>query len=403
MKRIVKRLVFIISLLLFLYFWTKKSQQNDFKSFNFSSVIYPSPYDDKTTLIRYFEKTQQLIIDEEKVSIAKNHKIVIANSRSIPDSRFLLLEYTKIFGQEKFCSKSSLDIFSKQCPYQNCDYTCNHSRLNEAQLVLFHKYDVKKEQMPTKRNIDQVWLLWHDEPLFLVSHDFNQYLFNWTTSYIFNSEISFGAYGLTLLRNDNTDIDFEQWINEQYEKRLNQASWFVTNCGAKRRLDYYYRLRQYFPIIVHGTCVDKQNFSSCPRFSSCETDQLKSTKFYLAFESQTCKDYITEKFWRALKYGTIPIALGPLMKQSYERIAPPNSFIYVGDYETPQLLAQHLYEIVKNKNIFRKYHLWRKYYWTGYSAQDNEQYRFCEVCYKLNTVNSHIYYTNIHEFFSDQC
>ena len=33
-------------------------------------------------------------------------------------------------------------------------------------------------------------------------------------------------------------------------------------------------------------------------------------KFALAFENALCTDYITEKFWRPLKVGTIPIVYG---------------------------------------------------------------------------------------------
>jgi hypothetical protein len=33
-------------------------------------------------------------------------------------------------------------------------------------------------------------------------------------------------------------------------------------------------------------------------------------KFALAFENAVCRDYITEKFWRPLKVGTVPIVYG---------------------------------------------------------------------------------------------
>ena len=33
-------------------------------------------------------------------------------------------------------------------------------------------------------------------------------------------------------------------------------------------------------------------------------------KFAIAMENGICKDYITEKFWRPLNVGTIPITLG---------------------------------------------------------------------------------------------
>ena len=36
----------------------------------------------------------------------------------------------------------------------------------------------------------------------------------------------------------------------------------------------------------------------------------KKYKFYLAFENSNCNEYITEKFWRYLSYGLVPVAFG---------------------------------------------------------------------------------------------
>ena len=41
-------------------------------------------------------------------------------------------------------------------------------------------------------------------------------------------------------------------------------------------------------------------------------------KFYLSFENQFCEDYITEKFFLALKVDMIPIVNGGFSKQDYE-------------------------------------------------------------------------------------
>ena len=38
----------------------------------------------------------------------------------------------------------------------------------------------------------------------------------------------------------------------------------------------------------------------------------KNYKFYLSFENSLCQEYITEKFFNAMKSGMIPIAYGGL-------------------------------------------------------------------------------------------
>jgi glycoprotein 3-alpha-L-fucosyltransferase len=126
-----------------------------------------------------------------------------------------------------------------------------------------------------------------------------------------------------------------------------------------------------------------------------------TSKFYLAFESTTLRmDYITEKFWRSLSYGVIPVVLGP-KRRDYERVAPPNSFIYAKDYSDPQALARHLYDVATNQDEYEKYHKWRIYYETLYQGEHVEPFRFCELCYKLNTNRDRIWYSNLHEYFSE--
>jgi glycoprotein 3-alpha-L-fucosyltransferase len=124
-----------------------------------------------------------------------------------------------------------------------------------------------------------------------------------------------------------------------------------------------------------------------------------TSKFYLAFESTTLRmDYITEKFWRSLSYGVIPVVLGP-KRRDYERVAPPNSFIYAKDYSDPQALAKHLYDVATNRDEYEKYHKWRIHYETRYQGGHVEPFRFCELCYKLNTNRDRIWYTDLHRYF----
>jgi len=318
-------------------FFTPSSIIND--KFDYSTVIYPSPFDiNHKNFFIYLNKKDRLALNEDQISISKHHKLLDNGLREInKNENFLLIEYTKFFGSEKFCQKNSSEIFGDQCPYKNCFYSCNHSLASQAQLLLFHKYDVTPNTIPSKnftRNSSQIWLLWHDEPNFVHGYDLNMYEFNWTTSYVFDAEASIGAYGMTIIRDKSwTNEKFNKYISQEFSSRHYQALWFVTNCGAKRRLKYFRELREYFPIQVFGSCVqlneslpslnarqlaarklilsDKFNnntllSTNCNRWSSCEEEQLKLNMFYLAFESQSCKDYMTEKFWKALKYGLIP-------------------------------------------------------------------------------------------------
>lgn len=55
----------------------------------------------------------------------------------------------------------------------------------------------------------------------------------------------------------------------------------------------------------------------------------KNYKFYLSFENSLCDDYVTEKFYNALLYNTVPIVFGGA---NYSKLAPKNSYIDVRNF-----------------------------------------------------------------------
>ena len=42
-----------------------------------------------------------------------------------------------------------------------------------------------------------------------------------------------------------------------------------------------------------------------------------------------------------VKSGTVPVVMGP-PRRDYERLAPPNSFIHISDFDGPKDLTQYL-------------------------------------------------------------
>ena len=68
----------------------------------------------------------------------------------------------------------------------------------------------------------------------------------------------------------------------------------------------------HFPLLskvdIFGACGPK----SCPRDQEnyCWQQVDKDYKFYLSFENSICTDYVTEKFFNAMKRTVIPVVLG---------------------------------------------------------------------------------------------
>lgn len=272
------------------------------------------------------------------------------------------------------------------------------------------------------RTPKDIWILWNDEANYNFE-PFNRYQFNWTLSFRQDAEVSVGSYGLLIERtqhrtvaNDHdptlihmlikqnipiADIDLENRIYTNFRYRHRYAFWLISNCEPKRRFEFYQQLKEHYPVKAFGRCVEEK----CEKGESCQSDYSHLAMFYLAFESQTCTDYITEKFWRAISYGMIPVVLGP-SKQSYLDLNIPSSaFIHVDDFSSAQQLATYLGQVAMNYHIYREYFQWLNEYSVFSNIDDLEPIRMCELCMRLNMqrFGEHSFYTDIHEWFRTGC
>ena len=132
---------------------------------------------------------------------------------------------------------------------------------------------------------------------------------------------------------------------------------------------------------------------------------LKPYKFYLSFENANCLDYITEKFFTALKTeDVIPIAFGGASVDDYATSAPPHSFIHVDDYPTVQALANKLEYLAQNLTAYKEYFWWTEYYHVS-SLWDNYVSAQCDLCEKMNLVHQKrlkLEPTNLFDFLSSE-
>ena len=103
--------------------------------------------------------------------------------------------------------------------------------------------------------------------------------------------------------------------------------WIVSHCETdNKREEYAKTLNKYIPVDIFGKCKWKETLNET--LDNGEQDYYKLQqhyKFYLAFENSNCYDYLTEKFFRTLGHGLVPIVLGG--KNNYKKFAPPKSYI----------------------------------------------------------------------------
>ena len=367
---------------------------------------------------------------------------------------YLVVEYTTVFDRQKFCpfftDQSSLDdangFYIRECPHKNCRFTCDKSEIQRADALLFHESDVNNEQRKDKTYIskiselrrkisDKIFILWNDEAN-RVSSKLDEIKFNWTMTYRFDAEVSDCAYGCVYQRKPTFKRKaFLKQLAVEFKRRSSRALWFVSNCQSVYRIEFASRIMDEFPIQAIGTCqrvvkYKRSLFSSlpidswlgilvfnfirilsellhvnehCPRNSDCELRNLTESKLYLSYESKNCTNYITEKFWRMLRFNIIPVVIQP-RRRFYEQIAPPDSFIHAEDFDyDPVRLARYLKTVASDFALYSKHLMWKTQYDTVFSAKQTESRRLCEMCTQLNEQPSTIYYESISNWFNNEC
>ncbi|XP_066304372.1 alpha-(1,3)-fucosyltransferase 7-like [Branchiostoma lanceolatum] len=279
-----------------------------------------------------------------------------------------------------------------------CDITLGIGQSEDADAVVFYYSrtpNVFNSSSMPKRHPHQYWIFFSDEaPLYpaMRDHDFVSYnsVFNMTMTYRLDSDVP-ALYG-------STDIVYDKLKDRHHSKdysvgKKGLAVWFVSNCYKYLpRFAYARELLKHMDLDIFGKCGKE---IVCPGKSyDCSDNIIKQYKFYLAFESYPCREYITEKFWRnALENEAVPIVLGP-PKCDYEKIAPPNSFIHVDDFESPKDLAAYLKRLDKDTELYNQYFKWRespKPTESIFSDYGSVWCRLCKKLYDMDTTERKVY------------
>ncbi len=305
-----------------------------------------------------------------------------------------ILFWTPFFDNPTWYVGTGSDIFkSSECKEQRCITTTDKSMLPNSSLVLFHGRNLPgKEGMPNHHDKDQLWLFYTMEtPAYtwmnLPGHieDFDG-VFNARGSYMRDSDL-YTPYNKVLLRDEDHSLHLSK-VLEMVRSKNKLALWFVSNCHTPScRYEYSTKLGDHLPFDVFGECGSPDPCQGNPQ---CTLDMRRKYKFYLAFENHRCKDYITEKFFNALQDGMVPIVLGA-SQADYEAIAPPNSFLHVDNFTSPEELAQYVLQLDKDENAYTRYLLWHRDYEVGYSGDHSLECKLCHLAHNSESLLERTY------------
>ena len=115
---------------------------------------------------------------------------------------------------------------------------------------------------------------------------------------------------------------------------------------------------KHIKVDAYGDCLHNRDLPASVKgtlqFEKVEFLRLTSKyKFTVAMENAVCPDYITEKLWRPLRLGSVPIYFGsPSVK---DWLPNDQSAILVEDFRSPKELAAFLNDLDQNDAAYEKY------------------------------------------------
>ncbi|KAI3380435.1 hypothetical protein SNEBB_001661 [Seison nebaliae] len=272
---------------------------------------------------------------------------------------------------------------------KNCFFANNRTLEEEADVIVFHDLHQKDFWWP-KRRPNQIWTLWRVEsPLkWGKIHSLPPNTFNFTMTYSRRSDViaTYGEYK----EREEIDKTFERTLSQQFKQRINNGLVMMSNCKSPR-INYINELKRYFDVHSFGRCFQQ---------SYTKNIQKNTYKFYLALENSQCEDYVTEKLWvNSFQNYLIPIVKGP-KKSSYEKIAPPNSFIHLDDFYSTKELASFLSKVSSNITLYRSFHEWRIHYVSRPISWGKQLCRLCQTLLASPTVEQKVY-KNVSEWMNE--
>ena len=112
----------------------------------------------------------------------------------------------------------------------------------------------------------------------------------------------------------------------------------------------------------YGQCHHNKDYSATEKYtpgghSGPEIEKLvRSYAFVTAFENSYSPGYITEKLWRPLTNGVLPLYLG----SPAEHLFPEGAFVDVNAFDSWDQLIDFIEYLAEHKDEYYKMHSWRE-------------------------------------------
>ena len=182
--------------------------------------------------------------------------------------------------------------------------------------------------------------------------------FNFVWSY--NTDLLLHTTYLTRMAFEYRDFSYKTLHVPFEQKEEVPLMTLFSNCDNRfGRMTLVERLMKHTDIHNYGKCFN--NRAKPPREEMSTNRLVGRYKFVLAMENSICTDYVTEKWTRALRVGTIPLVVSCNNTPNYAKFSPTVTPVHINacDFKSVELLARKIHEIAAEKSLFLKFMRYR--------------------------------------------
>ncbi|XP_062926417.1 alpha-(1,3)-fucosyltransferase 11 isoform X2 [Mobula hypostoma] len=247
------------------------------------------------------------------------------------------------------------------CAAGSCLSTSRRRAAPAADALIFYGTDFRAYEAPLPRPARQAWALFHEEsPMnnYLLSHAAGIRLFNYTATFRRHSD-----YPLALQWLPSLDYLLRPPLPLAQKGRGRAPVLYLqSHCEvASDRDRYVRRLMEHLQIDSYGQCLQNKELPSHRLVDTLTAttedsefmDFISKYKFHLAMENAICDDYMTEKLWRPMHLGVVPIYRGSPVVQDW--MPNSHSIILIDDFKSPKDLADYINFLDQNDEEYMKY------------------------------------------------
>lgn len=252
------------------------------------------------------------------------------------------------------------------CPGGTCLVTQSRSELTNPAVnvsaFIFYGSLLELNDLPLPRQPGHLWALLHEESPknnWVLATEKGISLFNIT------STVSrYSHYPLHLHYLHTLEILLQPVRTPTHLKSkggLGLVLFLQSTCYPPSDRDSYVKeLMKYISVDSYGRCLHNRDLPkhlmNPLTFGQDEVLNIVGKyKFTLSFENAICHDYLTEKFWRPLYAGSVPIVRGSPTIKDWDPSGGHPSIIVADDFDGPEALANFLLELDKDDAKYEQY------------------------------------------------